>query len=181
LPLINFTHWNAKKAPHKKLKETNDFLHVLSMERLQIIREYDFNQLLHKSKKYLCVSFMLRYIVAIFLLTAFAAQSFQQVLIVADYYANTASFASHCENKSRPMMHCNGKCQMMKKMKEEERKEQQNPERKSESKTEVSSSSSFFASLPRVHISFIKKVNASHIYSLTEGVSSSIFHPPCAA
>ena len=47
-------------------------------------------------------------------------------------------------------MHCNGKCQMMKKIQEEENKEQQETERKAESKNETLSSKSFFAILPDI-------------------------------
>lgn len=121
---------------------------------------------------------MFRQIAAIFLFVAFAAQIFDRGLIVLDYYANTSSFAKNCENKARPMMHCNGKCQMMKKLKEEEKKEQQNPERRSENKNEVISSKSFFAT-----ISFQRPVDrqifSSHINaSIQEGFSSDIFQPP---
>lgn len=62
--------------------------------------------------------------------TAFFAQTFSGSLIVADYYTNTQSFATHCENKSKPELHCNGKCQMRKQISKEESKDQQNPERK---------------------------------------------------
>ena len=62
--------------------------------------------------------------------TAFFAQTFSGSLIVADYYTNTQSFAAHCENKTKPELHCNGKCQMRKQIKNEERKDQQSPERK---------------------------------------------------
>lgn len=34
-------------------------------------------------------------------------------------------------------MHCNGKCQLMKKLQQEEKKEQQAPERKNENKNET--------------------------------------------
>ncbi|KEQ28253.1 hypothetical protein N180_01060 [Pedobacter antarcticus 4BY] len=46
--------------------------------------------------------------------------------MLADYYINTAKYANNCENKSRPKMHCQGKCQMMKKLidaEENEKKE----------------------------------------------------------
>lgn len=48
-------------------------------------------------------------------------------------------------------MHCNGRCQMMKKLKQEDKKDQQNPDRKSDNKDEVVvSSKSFFPSVTRI-------------------------------
>lgn len=49
-----------------------------------------------------------------------------------DYFANTTAYAKNCVNKAKPKLHCNGKCQMMKKIQQEEKKNQQIPERKSE-------------------------------------------------
>jgi hypothetical protein len=45
------------------------------------------------------------------------------------------------------MLHCNGKCQLAKKLKQQEKKEQQNPELKLENKNEIFSSRSFFSLL----------------------------------
>lgn len=80
---------------------------------------------------------MPRQLTAILLFLSFAAQVFNQNIVVLDFYRNRAIFAKACENKARPMMHCNGKCQLMKKLKEEEKKNQQNPTRKSENRDEV--------------------------------------------
>ncbi|MFT3681227.1 MAG: hypothetical protein QM791_13205 [Ferruginibacter sp.] len=88
---------------------------------------------------------MLKQVTAFVLLTAFAIQTFSKAFIVFDYLTNTKSFAKNCENKARPKMHCNGKCQMMKKLKQEEKKDEQSPERKAEHKNEyVLSSKSFY-------------------------------------
>ncbi|MEO8583730.1 MAG: hypothetical protein ABI415_08025 [Flavitalea sp.] len=84
---------------------------------------------------------MFRSVTAILLLIAFATQTFERTFLVLDYYANTASFAEKCENKMLPLLHCNGQCLLMKKMKEQEHKDQQAPERKSENKSEVIPSS----------------------------------------
>ena len=73
-------------------------------------------------------------------------------------------------------MHCNGKCQMMKKIKEQEKKDQQNSERRS-GKEDVLSSKSFFASLN------IITVHSRILYHNTNsGVPAkkghAFFHPP---
>lgn len=124
------------------------------------------------------MSLMLRAIAAIFLMTAFAVQSFQKAVIVLDYYANTASFAKNCENKARPTLHCNGKCQMIKKLKEEEKKDQQNPERKTENKDEVVSSKSHFVSLPLKSADGEKNISVFTESYIPTGTTPDIFHPP---
>jgi hypothetical protein len=87
---------------------------------------------------------MWKQVTAAILLLAFMTSSFCRSAIVLDYYTNAAAFAKNCENKARPKMHCNGKCQMMKKLKQEDKKDQNNPERKAENKNELVSSTSFF-------------------------------------
>lgn len=75
-------------------------------------------------------------------------------------------------------MHCNGKCQMMKKLQEEEKKEQQNTERKAEFKNEIISSKSFYATI--VPASFIIKAPQYFIANEinTTSMPRSLFHPP---
>lgn len=40
--------------------------------------------------------------------------SFQQSLIFVDYEINREFYLEHCENKTRPELLCNGKCQLRK-------------------------------------------------------------------
>jgi hypothetical protein len=121
---------------------------------------------------------MLRYITAIFLLGAFDAQTFDKAVMMLDYYANRAVFAKNCENKAIPNLHCNGKCQMMKKIKEEQKRDQQNPERKAEHKDQVSSSKSFFATLQINGPDCLKCLDSIYFPALPIDRSFSIFHPP---
>lgn len=88
---------------------------------------------------YFCaaISTMLKQITVCILLLAFTASSFCRAVIVMDYYANSTVYAKQCENKARPKMHCNGKCQMMKKLQQQEKQEQGDPERKASLKYEV--------------------------------------------
>lgn len=121
---------------------------------------------------------MLRYLTAIFLLATFLAQTFSKAVIVFDYYANTSAFAQACENKATPMMHCNGKCQMMKKLKEEEKKDQQAPERRGENKNEVVSSASHFDSV-LVWQNSVQTSFEFYYHPLSPQHSAAdIFHPP---
>lgn len=90
-------------------------------------------------RAYFCfaTSVMLKKVTASLLLLAFIASSFCRAVIVMDYYANSSVYARNCENKARPKMHCNGKCQMMKKLQQQEKQDQGNPERKTDTKYEV--------------------------------------------
>jgi hypothetical protein len=111
------------------------------------------------------------------LLLAFITSSFCNAFIVFDYYGNTASYAKNCVNKNLPKLHCNGKCQMMKKLQQEEKKDKNNSDRKGENKIEVISSKSFFvAILP-------KSVSLHRIYGVfKDGIAKdqaySLLRPP---
>jgi len=77
-------------------------------------------------------------------------------------------------------MKCNGKCQVMKKLQQEEKKDQENPERKPDYKPDNSlSTKSFFASVPDQYFSLrlpIKLLPSSDGKSTDR--SFDIFHPP---
>ena len=132
----------------------------------------------HKTKNirpYLCTMF--KQITATILFLAFSVQTFSVPFISLDYFVNTAAYAKNCVNKTKPKMHCNGKCQMMKKIQQEEKKEQQNSERRSENKVQVLSSRSFFSILTipimpvNPHFSYVTAGNPV-------GRTKTVFHPP---
>mgnify|MGYP007123208588 CR=1 FL=1 len=117
-------------------------------------------------------------ITSILLLLAFAIQTFSGGFVVLNYYTNTTAFAKNCVNKAKPKLHCNGKCQMMKKMQGEEKKDQQLPERKVENKIEVLSSKSFFySSATAFSVIASKATTVEKDYPLTD-ISYSFFRPP---
>jgi len=111
-------------------------------------------------------------------LFAFAVQTFNKAFIVLDYTTNTKTYAQNCENKAKPKLQCNGKCQMVKKLQQEEKKDAENPERKAENKNEiVLSSRSFFITM---HI-FYAEENRSYAVLAAANVINfprKIFHPP---
>lgn len=122
---------------------------------------------------------MFKPVTASILLLAFIAQTFSGPFIRLDYFINTAAYAKNCVNKAKPKMHCNGQCQAMKKIQEEEKKEQQNSEKKSEIKIQVLSSKSFYPTVSSgiILISKIKKIfPASNADSIDRSLD--IFHPP---
>lgn len=123
---------------------------------------------------------MFKKITATILLLAFVSQTFAGPFVMLDYYLNTAAYAKNCINKARPKLHCNGKCQAMKKIQEEEKKEQQNAERKAEGKfQQVLSSKSAFVQIQPIIISVAKAATSEMAYPLTD-MSYAFFHPPQA-
>lgn len=124
---------------------------------------------------------MFRYLLVCTLLVAFAMQTFQKGFIVLDYYTNSTAYAKDCENKSRPLLHCNGKCQMMKKLRQEEKKDQQNPERKSENKNETLWAASYFTTLALELPTATPRIYPRMKATLLPFPSHDIFHPPIPA
>lgn len=62
-------------------------------------------------------------IVAIIVFFALLAQTFQMVVIEANFFINRDFIANNlCENKARPQMHCNGHCQLKKELEKQEKK-----------------------------------------------------------
>lgn len=120
--------------------------------------------------------FHLRYF-GFILLLAFVAQTFSKSFIVAGYYVNTAAYAKNCENKAKPKMNCNGKCQVMKKLQQEDNKDKQNPDRKTDNKEEVLSSRSFFTTL-HCSIPAVQTLYPLLDLSKVAHMPRTIFHPP---
>lgn len=83
-----------------------------------------------------------------------------------------------CVNKYRPQLHCDGKCQLMQKIKAQEEKEKQQAPELKIAKTEIFSSYSFFPSfnpaLFSTEISFYDIIKSGAPIDR----SASLFHPP---
>jgi hypothetical protein len=120
----------------------------------------------------------MRQIVSLLLLIAFALQTFSKSIVVADYYTNTAKFAKLCINKSKPSLKCNGKCQMAKKIKEEDQKEQNTDTVKKGIQDAPLSSKSFFAAISFLPNQAIREF-CIYVSKNPIKLSFSIFHPPC--
>ena len=72
-------------------------------------------------------AFEMKFILVPILLLLMLAQSFSKWIVVMEYNLNKDFIAKNlCINKSRPKMHCNGKCQMMKRLAEEEKQNSSN-------------------------------------------------------
>jgi len=125
---------------------------------------------------------MLKQLTAFIFLLAFIFQTFTKAFIIVEYYTNTPSFALNCENKAAPTMHCNGKCQMRKKLKQEDKKDEQYPERKAESKTDLLfSPKSFFTAICSPEYTIVLK-DYAQLHSKSElTFPRTIFRPPIIA
>jgi hypothetical protein len=121
---------------------------------------------------------MFRQFTVIFLLFALFAQVFSRSAIIMDYYTHVTAYSKKCENKARPQMHCKGKCQMMKKLKEREKKDQELPSGKAELKNEMISSRSFFTHIPVQKSQTGTPDFACFLITFPEGTHTGVFHPP---
>jgi hypothetical protein len=93
---------------------------------------------------------LFRSLVTILFLLIFTLQLFQKQCVLLDYYANQTAYARNCINRSKPRMHCNGKCQVMKKMQQEEQEQKQDANKKPDFNKEGFSPKSFFPGISGV-------------------------------
>ncbi len=117
-------------------------------------------------------------VLAVLLLFGFGLQTFANNLLILDYQLNKARYIRNCVNKARPKMHCNGNCQLMKKIRQEQKKDQQNPERKLENKSEVLSSRSSFPVSSLLSITLSTPGGSVYKAGNSTDHSYDIFHPP---
>ena len=120
----------------------------------------------------------MKYTLVILLLAALMAQTFSRSIAIADYMVNLEAYKKACINKAKPKLQCNGKCQMLKKVKKQEGdSEASAPILKLNHLEVVLSSKSFFPS-----ISVVSTNNSSSYFTYTDDYSSdylgAIFHPP---
>ncbi|TWI82486.1 hypothetical protein LX66_5059 [Chitinophaga japonensis] len=106
------------------------------------------------------------------------AQTFSKAMIVAEYQLNRDYIAKFlCVNRDKPKLHCNGRCHMMKKIKQEEKKDQDNPERKAENKFEI-----ITAAFQPASITPFRTVSNMEYPVFQESIctdfTASFFHPP---
>ncbi len=76
------------------------------------------------------------------------------------------------------MLHCNGKCVLAKKLRQEEKKDQQNPERKLENKVEVFCWSRMTIDIPAFPTS--RSYYSTYPETGLTDLSFPVFHPPSA-
>ena len=106
-------------------------------------------------------------------------QTFNQVVIVAEYYANKDFIAKNlCENRDKPKMHCDGKCCLKKKLAKEGKNQAPSPtNQKSEQVVTLYFSDTKFEIKP-VASTILPKKYFSFNELKTYSYHHSVFHPP---
>lgn len=119
--------------------------------------------------------------IAFLLLLAFGAMSFSQAVVEVNFYANQATIAKTlCENRDKPMMHCNGRCQLCKRLAKQDNQDKDNPERKAENRNEVLFCPETRSLLGPTSIYFISSLYSAMTSGKPIDRASAIFHPPAA-
>lgn len=125
----------------------------------------------------------MKFIAIPILILLLMTQTFSKWFVVLSFNLNRDYIAKNlCENRSRPVLKCNGNCVLMKKMKQEEKQEQQNAPGpvKIEMSSVVLSSRSFFATVDApVFISGLLYVLAGNTGKPVDRAVG-IFRPPSA-
>lgn len=68
--------------------------------------------------------YMIYRILSIFLIPLMMGLSFSKVFVFAAFELNRSYIVANlCENRDKPMLHCNGKCYLAKRLKQAEQKE----------------------------------------------------------
>lgn len=118
--------------------------------------------------------------VIIALIFGIFTQSIGKLVLISNYFINKEFIIfNYCENKSKPKLHCNGKCHLTKQLKEQEKRE--NPSKNNvKSLDEVQFCSEYnHTILPRfIYVSISE--NWTYLNKETNNISHSIFHPPTA-
>lgn len=116
-------------------------------------------------------------IVAITLLLGVLLQMLSKLVIIGDYQLNKSYIAENlCENKSKPQMHCEGKCHLKKQLEKEDKRENPVPSQNTK-ENEVQ----FFSALESLNFATSLTGTSSYsnyFYSIATAHPGSIFHPP---
>jgi hypothetical protein len=100
-------------------------------------------------------------------------------IILLSYYTNKQAYERYCVNKARPQLHCDGKCQLGKKLKAEEEQDKKDP-LKSSSFSEVvmiCQANNFQIEAP-LHIILKEKIPHPLSIGQLSDWAASCFHPP---
>jgi len=114
----------------------------------------------------------------IFLAFAFLLQTFSYLIIYADYEINKNYIAKNlCENKDRPELKCEGKCQLCKKMKTEDTKQNKGlPSTKTVKFTLLYSIRGGFSQTAALSAS--PSLSSVYRAGISSVHTSAVFHPP---
>lgn len=125
----------------------------------------------------------MKFILVPFLLVLLLTQTFSQWLVVAEYNWNREFIARNlCINRERPKLHCNGRCQMMKRLAEEEKQDSAGSKHSSGIKVQeqVFSDRTDMPAAPQL---LLRRAgyNEYRLPWMTPSPGRSFFHPPTVA
>lgn len=119
----------------------------------------------------------IRRAVVLFLMLAVLSANFAQLFVFAGFSANQKYIASTlCENRARPWLHCNGKCYLMKKIKQAEQKEHSDERQTQKSLFQEV----FFAAQSTIqfHSTLLRVIATPYHFSVQSVQPGVIFQPP---
>lgn len=123
---------------------------------------------------------MLKRGLALLLITCTLAANFTRLFVYAGYQLNQKYIASTlCENKSRPWMHCNGHCYLMKKVQQAEQKEKAAEQQAQKHLFQEA----FFAGAENLTFKsqLLRVVTSPYQASSPQAVTMQLLRPPCVA
>lgn len=119
----------------------------------------------------------MRVFISIILSVSVLFQNLNSFFILANYQINKIGItAKFCENKNNPQLHCNGKCHLNKKLKEEDKKER-SPISSIKDKNEIQYISNFENTISCNRFVFTNQY-IPFLTGMINDFSSSVFHPP---
>jgi len=122
---------------------------------------------------------MLRRVLPLFLLVAVVSANFSRLYVYAGFGFNQKYIAANlCENRSKPWLHCNGHCYLMKKIKQAEEKEKS--EERQTQKSLFQESDFITATKLKFHTSLIQVVATPYHCIFQSSTPGVIFRPPQA-
>jgi hypothetical protein len=120
---------------------------------------------------------MLRRFISFFLLIAVLSANFSRLYVYAGFGWNQKYIATNlCENRSKPWLHCNGKCYLMKKVKQVQEREK-NEERQTQ-KSLFQESFLLTSTKLKFHTSLLQIIVTPYHAVFSTINSGAIFHPP---
>lgn len=121
---------------------------------------------------------MIKQLVSYICIVLVLFQTVHQAFIVTNYLVEKERIAKElCENKDKPMLHCNGKCYLAKQLKKSETK--QNEKFKVHSELPVFILQTELAIEEELIIFATTQKKYSSSCSVEHKVVSDVFHPPC--
>lgn len=120
---------------------------------------------------------MTKIIFAIIISFLILAQSISRTVIAINFNIHQKEISQKCENKNKPMMHCNGHCQLKKELDNQEKKEQNTPLGSVKDKTELL----YFYETTNLNIFSLSEITNryfSFAQQATVDFANSVFHPP---